>query len=136
MDLVLFLNPNASILELGGASGGVATKILPRRRGIFTNYTYSSPTEAAKQLAEKTLEPWKSTLKFTVDDVNVPRTPDAETYDIIIAANAFHGVESVENAVTNLRGLLKPSGRLCLIEATKPGVQLSCALGTLHSWWT
>jgi SAM-dependent methyltransferase len=133
----LFTHPNASILELGGASGGVATKFLPRRKGVFTNYTYSTPNEAVKQLAEKTLESWKSSLKFTVDDMKgtLPVSEPEERYDIIIAANAFHDAESIEMAMANVRQRLKPGGRLCLIEATKPGVQLSCALGTLQTWW-
>lgn len=134
---MLYTNPNASILELGGASGGVATKILPRRKGVFTNYTYSTPNETVKQLAEKTLESWKSSVKFSIDDVKAPLpvSEAAERYDIIIAANAFHDAESIERAIGNIRQRLKPGGRLCLIEATKPGVQVTCALGTLEAWW-
>lgn len=137
IELILFTHPNASILELGGASGGVASRILPRRKGVFTTYTYSTPNETVKQLAEKTLEPWKSVLKFVIEDRRAPRLADGPTeqYDMIIAANAFHDAESIESTLRNIRQKLKPGGRLCLIEATKPGVQVSCALGTLSNWW-
>ncbi|KIX00018.1 uncharacterized protein Z518_10945 [Rhinocladiella mackenziei CBS 650.93] len=137
VDMVLFSQPSVSILEFGGASGGVAAKVLSRRRGIFTNYTYACPTEAIKGLAEETLKPWSSASKFLVDDLSAAeqRTTDTETYDIIIAANALYGVESIENVLVDLKRMLNPGGRLCLIETTRPGIQLSCALGCFQSWW-
>ncbi|KIW12217.1 hypothetical protein PV08_09493 [Exophiala spinifera] len=138
VDMVLFSQPASSILELGGASGGVAAKILDKRQSIFTNYTYACPTEAIKTLAEETLKPWSSALKFVVDDLNTTekKAAEAQKYDIVIAPTAFFGADSIEFVLADLKRMLNPGGRLFLIETTSPGVQLSCALGCLKSWWS
>lgn len=59
---------------------------------------------------------------------------DDHTYDIVIAANSLYTAQNVDKALANAHNLLKPSGKLCLIEVTHPGLRLGVVLGSLPGY--
>jgi hypothetical protein len=56
-------------------------------------------------------------------------------YDVVIASQVLHATERISNALTNCRKLLKPSGKLLLIENTMNNFLLGIILGTLTGCW-
>lgn len=59
-----------------------------------------------------------------------------ESYDIIVAANVLHATHNMDHTMSKVNTLLKPDGKLVLVEAS-PGRQVSGELifGLLPGWW-
>lgn len=58
------------------------------------------------------------------------------SYDLIIASHVLHATESLQRSLSNVRRLLKPEGRLLLLETTNPdSIRLGFIFGLLKDWW-
>lgn len=138
IDLSVHTHADSKILELGGACGGAVSALLSSIHGFALDYTYASPNAAVQKLAEEKLDEFKTSLNFKVYDIAKPDASGIkdQSYDIIIAINAFYSTQDVDSALISLKRHLKPGGKLCLVEMTNPGVQASCILGCLPSWWS
>jgi cyclopropane fatty-acyl-phospholipid synthase-like methyltransferase len=71
--------------------------------------------------------------------LNIEESPEGRgwiegTYDLIIAANVLHATVNMSNTMTNARSLLKPDGKLLLLEITSPSLA-SFPFATLPGWW-
>ena len=60
---------------------------------------------------------------------------EPESYDVVVAANILHATKSLRQTLGNVRKLLKPGGRLVLIELTRERMTTSTIFGTLPGWW-
>ena len=59
----------------------------------------------------------------------------AGSYDLIIAANVLHATSPIDNSISNVRKLLKPGGKLALIEITTLVPYVNLIFSTLPGWW-
>lgn len=58
------------------------------------------------------------------------------SYDLIIASHVLHATGSLQRSLSNVRRLLKPEGRLLLLETTNPdSIRLGFIFGLLNDWW-
>lgn len=58
------------------------------------------------------------------------------SYDLVIASHVLHATESLQRSLSNVRRLLKPQGRLLLLETTNPdSIRLGFIFGLLNDWW-
>jgi NADPH:quinone reductase-like Zn-dependent oxidoreductase/malonyl CoA-acyl carrier protein transacylase/ubiquinone/menaquinone biosynthesis C-methylase UbiE len=137
-------NPNMRILEIGGGTGGITLPILqalgePTVNGNFPLESYAF-TDVSAGFFEKSrikLEAWKQILDFQV--LNIEASPASQgfmegAYDLVIAANVLHATVSMSKTMTNVRSLLKPGGKLLLLEITSPSIA-SFPFATLPGWW-
>ncbi|OQE02483.1 hypothetical protein PENSOL_c002G05636 [Penicillium solitum] len=137
-------NPNLRILEIGAGTGGTALPILqalgePGATGqtLFDSYVFTDVSAGFFEKSKIKLQPWKQVLDFQV--LNIEASPEGQgykegTYDLIIAANVLHATVNMSNTMTNVRSLLKPGGKLLLLEITSPSVA-SFPFATLPGWW-
>ncbi|KAH9990456.1 ketoacyl-synt-domain-containing protein [Xylariaceae sp. FL0662B] len=149
IDLAAHENPPLRILEVGAGTGGMTVHILnalrerEKRTGAisFAEYMYTDITpvffESAKMRWEA--EGLGSRMSFRALDMecSVSSQGFAEnSYDLLIAGSCVHATRLLSKTLQNLRRLLKPGGKLVLLEMTKPTDIQSCFFATLASgWW-
>ncbi|KFY19775.1 hypothetical protein V493_07834, partial [Pseudogymnoascus sp. VKM F-4281 (FW-2241)] len=84
-------------------------------------YTYSDASDATFAATAKAFEKWGSLFETRVLDINGDigaQGFSGRQFDIIIAANSLGDTPDVDAALGNVRALLKPGGKLILLEAT------------------
>lgn len=61
---------------------------------------------------------------------------DEGTYDVVVASNVIHAIQSLDNALRNARKLLEPYGKLILLEVTNSDIfRVGFVFGLLPGWW-
>ncbi|KAK2809395.1 Type I Iterative PKS [Emmonsiellopsis sp. PD_5] len=139
-------NPQMNVLEVGAGTGS-ATLPLFEDMGedtldLIRSYTYTDISSGFFDTAKDRLDRWKSVIEYRTLDISkdpVDQGFEANTYDLIVASNVFHATRSLRETMTNVRKLLKPGGRLLLVEINKSTAGASRSLGTifgtLPGWW-
>lgn len=111
--------PHANILEVG-ARGGHATKAIFQSIGTtFASYTYTDPSAEYLDKASATFGAQSPKINFQVFDPASCSSgslegPKENFYDVIIASNLLHSLQTPEEALQKLRRLLRPGGYLLM----------------------
>lgn len=109
------------ILEVGAGTAATAEQILAATRETRKSYNFTdvSPQFLSDGRAQFAGEPGVSYALF---DINAPLNfsdhPE-DGYDLIVAVNVLHDASHVVQSLRRLKLLLKPGGRLMIIEATE-----------------
>ncbi|RFU29315.1 hypothetical protein B7463_g7051, partial [Scytalidium lignicola] len=116
------IKPDLSILEIGAGTASATLPVLEElSRGAeelpaFLNYPLTYQLASLRMLA---------------------RTPQgfaAEHFDVVIASNVLHATPNIATTLEHVRTLLKPNGKLLLIEATRHA-PLCLPFALLPGWW-
>ena len=143
MQSLTFKNPSMTILEAGGGTGGATLPLLTSlsEDGVvnpFRSYTFTDISSGFFEKAREKLQKWEKVLVFkTLDADKDPLEQGFQVghYDVIIAANVFHVTEDIDKTVAFVRALLKPGGKLVIIETFKAIPFYNAIFGLLKSWW-
>ncbi|KAL9004067.1 MAG: hypothetical protein Q9188_003102 [Gyalolechia gomerana] len=141
LDGIAHANPNLRILEIGGGTGGatrIAMQALHGPNGIkaYRDYTFTDISPGFLSSARESMADFRD-MNFSVFDTEVDPTEQGyeQTYDLVIACQVLHATSNMHNTLSNCRKLLKPGGRLVLVETnryfTVPGV----VVGTFTGYW-
>lgn len=141
LDLLAHKNPRMKILEIGGGTGGatrVTTKALQgdtfHKR--YQEYTFTDVSSSFLSSAEAEFSMCKGMVYKILD---IERDPIEQgykaVYDLIIASDVLHATSSIAQTVRNARKLLKPGGRMVLIELTRELIGTGILLGTFPDYW-
>ena len=139
-------NPVMKVLEIGAGTGSATVPILEAastqenqfRRTLFDRYTFTDISAGFFEKAKGFLEPWSDVIeihKFDIERSVSEQGFEEGSYDLVIACNVLHATSTMANTMTNVRKLMKPDGRLCLIEVTRPSLSPGVVMGTLPGWW-
>ena len=137
-------NPHLSILEIGAADDGATSTILQALGGSedeiprIERYTYTDVSKDGFDQAKERYTHWKHLMRFQTLDIEADplgQGHEAGSYDVIIAAHSLGRTRSTSNALKNVRKLMRPGGRLLLIEMTRDCMSNTILFGTLPSWW-
>lgn len=148
LELVSHENPNLEILEVGAGTGGMTRHILDvlgdleRQTGgtRFSEYTYTDISASFFETAREQLKENKDRMTFKVLDLD--RSAQSQgfkeaSYDVVFAGCVLHATTDLNKTMSNLRALLKPGGRLIMLEVTAPeNVTTNFAFGVLPGWWS
>ncbi|THC93363.1 hypothetical protein EYZ11_007155 [Aspergillus tanneri] len=88
--------------------------------------------------ARRAFKLWAKYMSYRVFNLEhdaVAQGFQRETYDVIVAADVIHATKSIKKTLENLRGLLKPEGKLIFVDLTNPPLRWSMVFGTLPGWW-
>lgn len=138
--------PDLEYLEIGAGTGGATVPTLKGLSGYedlhkyprLKSYTYTDISSYFFQRAAKKLDDFSQFMNFKKLDVE--QDPEAQdfkpaSYDVIVAANVLHATSDMHRTMTHARKLLRPGGRLILLEMTNRLLAASVIFGTLPGWW-
>lgn len=143
LDLLAHQNPNLRILEIGAGTGGVTLQILQALHGQgrgsrrLERYMYTDISTGFFEQAKAKFRDYQSVMEF--GPLNIEKDPCEQGYerhgfDVIVASNVLHATADIRQTMRNTRQLLKPDGKLALIEVTDLGLS-HFPFGTLGGWW-
>ena len=142
LKLAVFKNPRMRVLEVGAGTGGTT---LPVFRGLaasgsqpFERYDYTDISSGFFGNAQDTFKDWSEMVRYktmNIEEDPVDQGFDEGSYDLIIASNVIHATERINISLGHIRKLLKPGGKLALLEVTLFDPVLSMVFGILPGWW-
>lgn len=138
-----FKTPSLRVLEIGSGTGGAT---LPLLKGLMStkesqavqHYDYTDLSPGFFEKAKSKFYDWRDIIQFQTLDIEkspVEQGFQEYSYDLIVASNVLHATRNIEMAVANTRRLLKPGGRLILIEITKLAPFMNAIFGLLPGWY-
>ncbi|MEJ8672500.1 methyltransferase [Streptomyces sp. MS1.AVA.1] len=124
------------ILEIGAGTGGTTAAVLPLlppERAVyhFTDVSAAFFARARHRFGDH------SFVDYRTFDLNADPAEQGFTdggYDLVVAANALHTATNLRTALSRVRALLAPGGRLLAFEAHDTDYLLPFS-GTLTSFW-
>ncbi|KAF9893690.1 hypothetical protein FE257_009858 [Aspergillus nanangensis] len=144
VDQIADQNPHLRILEIGAGTGGCSLPILEclgggptGRLARFSEYTYTDISSGFFENAKKKFSEWGDLLNYRTLDVSenpLSQGYDTNSYDLIIACNVLHATPRLGVTVENTRKLLKPGGKLLLVEETANHPR-QFIYSLLPGWW-
>ena len=124
----------------GAGTAGATRLVLDNDRLSFNSYTFTDISSHFFEAASKEFERHAEKMHFRPLDI---RRPPAEqgfepnSYDLIAASNVLHATPNLGETLANVRSLLKPGGRLIVIEiAHKEQTRLGFIFGLFPDWWS
>ncbi|KAL8861949.1 MAG: hypothetical protein Q9178_001819 [Gyalolechia marmorata] len=139
-------HPGANVLEIGAGTGG-ATMIflegLGARAGggsgtLLGHYDYTDVSSGFFEAARQKFAAWGDMMDFRKLDVEndpISQSYAPGSYDLIVASMVLHATKNLHKTMTNVRKLLKPGGKLLLLENTQDQIDMHLIFGTLPGWW-
>ncbi|KAF6790728.1 polyketide synthase [Colletotrichum sojae] len=138
-------HPRAKVLEIGGGTGGCTGSILkgltedtPDGRHRFSSYTFTDVSAGFFEAAARKFSDYGDMINYKKLDIEsdpVAQSFEAGSYDLIIACQVLHATKNMEKTMKNVRKLLKPGGKLILVETTKDTLDVQLIFGMLPGWW-
>ncbi|KAM0326970.1 hypothetical protein ACHAQA_006091 [Verticillium albo-atrum] len=147
VDLLANQNPHLKILEIGAGTGGATIPILEALGGggdllddvsRFLSYDITDITTGFFEKLQQRTKPWTDLLKF--GKLNIEQDPGAQgyelgSYDLVIASNVLHATEKMERTLDHVKQLLKPGGKLVLVELMRGVRACTSIFGVFDGWW-
>ncbi|XXG99911.1 hypothetical protein Hte_006252 [Hypoxylon texense] len=135
-------NPDLRVLEIGGGTGGatrIAMKAFSGPNGIkaYKDYTFTDISAGFLSKAREAMADLRDT-SFSVFDIEVDPVDQGyveQTYDLIIACQVLHATSNMHRTLTNCRRLLKPGGKLVLVETNQNFIVPGVVVGTFTGYW-
>ncbi|THD00081.1 hypothetical protein EYZ11_000406 [Aspergillus tanneri] len=137
-------NPNLNILEIGAGTGGTTVPILQTLGGgsdgttpRFSHYTYTDISPGFFEKAKTKFEAWDHLMTYQTLDISSDPTGqgyEPHSYDLVVACNVLHATPEINKTVEHVRMLLKPGGKMILIEETTPKAR-HFPFVALPGWW-
>lgn len=139
-----FKNPNMKVLELGAGTGGATLPLLESldegRNGTLPikRYDFTDVSSGFFEKSRALLQDWDAYLDYKRLDIQgdlLEQGFEEGSYDLIIASNVLHVANYIDASLERVRKLLKPGGRLLLIELTRVMPFYNACIGVLPGWW-
>ncbi|KAJ5314084.1 uncharacterized protein N7443_000968 [Penicillium atrosanguineum] len=144
IDKMAHQNPEMNILEIGAGTGGATLPILQTLGGHeagstprFGHYTYTDISPGFFEKAKIKFDNWGHLMTYQVLDVSTHPTEQGfklGSYDVIVACNVLHATSDINQTMANIRALMKPGGKIMLIEETCSRPR-HFPFALLPGWW-
>ena len=125
------------VLEIGGGTGSTTASVLPELRSRCTEYAFTDASPLFFSRAKEKFGEYPF-LKYQLLDIEKdPLTQgfDANSYDIVVAANVLHATQDLRQTLANVRTLLASEGVLLLLEGTRSLRFGDLIVGLTDGWW-
>ncbi|EKV05020.1 Polyketide synthase, putative [Penicillium digitatum Pd1] len=146
LSLLRHQHSELNILEIGGGTGSFTAEVLAvlspgpaKSKGKIASYTFTDISSGFFEKAKQRFQPWSDIMNF--QSLNIERSPVDQglqlgAYDLIFAGNVIHATANLQNALQNLRSLLKPGGQLIMQEGIRQDfLWYPLVFGQLAGWW-
>ncbi|RYP24609.1 hypothetical protein DL765_000435 [Monosporascus sp. GIB2] len=137
--------PGAKVLEVSAGTGGATRVVLEAlgHRGdggsLVDKYTFTDVSSELFEAASRKLAPWADVLEFRELDIEKEDPTGsanltAQSMDLVVASMVLCKARDPQKALTHIQELLKPDGKLLLVEPTQIRLDTQLVFGTLHGW--
>ncbi|KAF7549789.1 hypothetical protein G7046_g8236 [Stylonectria norvegica] len=130
--------PHISVLVVGVGTGGATVPLMEALGGyeqpLIATYTYTNASSDLLERARSRFGEWATSIDFkTFDILRDPLTQGltVHNFDLIVAPMLSYAGAQMDVAMAHLRKLLKPDGRLILMELTAVTAAHNAVCGTL-----
>jgi len=141
-----YQNPALRLLEIGAGTASATMPILEALGGTttmkaasFEAYHFTDITSGFFETAKVKLSSWGELISYRRLDIESSPTDQdfqAGSYDVVVASDVLHATAEIQRTMVNVRSLLKPGGKLVLIEETGSKQLLRwLPFATLPGWW-
>lgn len=128
-----------NILEIGGGTGGATKHIIGIPQATFDSYTFTDISSSFFDKARETFAKDDDRIDFRTLDISQISEKQGfalHQYDLIVASNVLHATPSLQESMKNVRSLLKPGGRLVVVELThRKHSRIGFIFGLFPDWW-
>ncbi|KAI9037690.1 type I polyketide synthase [Aspergillus affinis] len=135
-------NKALRILEIGAGTGGFTSTIVPALTMSgggcsFGTYTYTDISSGFFKAAKERFGEHPGIEYVVLDISQDPATQGLElhSYDLVVAANVLHATPDLLQTMKNCRSLLRPGGRIFMLELCSEAKWVNYIMGTLSGWW-
>ncbi|KAF4179877.1 hypothetical protein CNMCM7927_001594 [Aspergillus lentulus] len=148
LDALAHKNPHMKVLEVGAGSGAMTQFCL---QVLSTNsendvtaprYGHWDFTDISGSFFPKAQDLFASQgTRMRFKTLDIEQDPALEgfecgTYDMVVAFLVLHATKDLSASLKNVRKLLKPGGKLVLVEITRPGaIRTTFVFGLFEGWW-
>ncbi|KAL8402829.1 hypothetical protein RB596_009256 [Gaeumannomyces avenae] len=145
LDALAHRNPKMKILEVGSGTGGTTGHVLDTLANVadgtrrFGHYDFTDISPSFFENAREAFKDHEENMSYRI--LNIDKDPaeqgfEAGSYDLVLAANVLHATSDMTRTLGNVRRLLKPGGKLLVLELTNTDVAFSAfCFGVLPGWW-
>ncbi|KUI71344.1 Lovastatin diketide synthase LovF [Cytospora mali] len=140
---VTHANPRMRILEIGASTGASTAAMLEALGTAETGgplaelYHFTNASGDFEDAREKFVR-WDDIVSFEKLDINSDVSVqgfEAGSYDLVIASQATLDTQSIPKVLANIHSLLKPGGKVLLVEITRDELEKQLVYGLLQQWW-
>ncbi|KAJ6789982.1 hypothetical protein PWT90_02938 [Aphanocladium album] len=146
ISLLSHKNPDLAYLEIGAGTGGCTRPILEALQGTdgrkyprMKSYTYTDISSNFFEAAADKFKAWGDQITYAKLDIEQDPWGQAgfetDRFDVIVACNVLHATYDIDRTMAHVRKLLKPSGKLIVLDMTHSVPSLSLIFGNLPGWW-
>ncbi|KAI1858549.1 uncharacterized protein JN550_012596 [Neoarthrinium moseri] len=134
-------NPKVRILEVGAGTGSATNEILSALKGDtawrqYSEYRFTDTTPSFLASGEERFSNYGGMTFGTFD---MEQSGESQGYqqdwDIVVASNVIHATSDIRGTLVNIRNVLKPGGRMLLLELTQSQLSAGLVLGTFSDFW-
>ncbi|KAF2197579.1 putative polyketide synthase [Delitschia confertaspora ATCC 74209] len=141
LDLIVHKNSRSKIIEIGAGTGG-ATRCLIRILNADTGhkrydtYSFTDVSPAFFSSAHQEFKDCRG-ITFQALDIETDHATQgiSSDFDVAVASQVLHATSNIATTLQNVRKLLKPGGKLVLVELTHAHLVTGLVLGTLPDYW-
>lgn len=138
-------NPRAKMIEIGAGTGGATRHVLnalgTEKTGngpAVGSYDFTDVSSGFFEAAKAKFQDWQDVMRYKKLDIE--KDPSEQgfeegSYDVVIACQVLHATKSMHRTMTNVRRLLRPGGKLFIMETTQDQVDVQFVFGFLQGWW-
>lgn len=147
LDALVHKDSGLRFLEIGAGTGSTTNMVLDTIANLEQGPRYSEYmfTDISPYFFQTAQERFKSfdRVQYRVLDIEHRDFSSQDivvqgegSYDVVVAANVLHATKDLQTTLTNVRRLLKPCGKLILVEMTTPrNMETGFIWGALPGWW-
>ncbi|KAL9027875.1 MAG: hypothetical protein Q9196_003666 [Gyalolechia fulgens] len=142
IDLLAHKTPAAKILEIGAGTGGATRLIIDTLdgRSQFKRYSSYCFTDVGTSFLSAAQEEFAECGNVEFKPLDIEKAPvdqgfEAAEYDLIVASQVLHATTTIAETVQHARSLLKPGGKMVLLEITNVHLGTGLVLGTFPDYW-
>ncbi|KUJ22238.1 BcPKS5, polyketide synthase [Mollisia scopiformis] len=133
--------PRMHLFEVGAGTGSTTRPVLSALKGAFSSYTFTDIGAGFISRAQDGFTQFEFSDRMSFAKFDLEQSPEEQgfvdgAYDIVIASNVLHATGKLDEAMDNVRRLLRPGGYLIALEiVSEYTVSMNTMMGGIHGWW-